>query len=98
MGPIGTVRTQADVWMSELYLTVSASLSLDSVASKHNFRPPLRTESNHAAVNSQTYKLSTKLLSFLLRLGCRNFLKALASICLMRSRVTSKSCPTSSKV
>ena len=32
------------------------------------------------------------------RLGCLSFLSAFASICLMRSRVTLKSAPTSSKV
>jgi len=39
-----------------------------------------------------------KTLSFLDRLGCRNFLSAFASICRILSRVTSKSCPTSSRV
>jgi hypothetical protein len=41
---------------------------------------------------------SIKLLSLRLRVGCRNLRKALASICLMRSRVTVKSWPTSSRV
>ena len=41
---------------------------------------------------------SRKLFSFLARLGCRNFLRAFASICRILSRVTSKSCPTSSRV
>ena len=36
--------------------------------------------------------------SFLLRLGCFNFRSALASICLMRSRVTENCWPTSSSV
>ena len=99
MGPIGTVRTQADVWMTESYLTASIGLSLDRCRQQNrDSRPLLGAESNHAVLNTEIYKLSTKLLSFLLRLGCRNFLKALASICLMRSRVTSKSWPTSSKV
>ena len=41
--------------------------------------------------------LSTKLRSILLRLGCRSLRSALASIWRTRSRVTSKSWPTSSK-
>ena len=41
---------------------------------------------------------SKKLFSFFARLGCRNFLRAFASICRILSRVTSKSCPTSSRV
>jgi hypothetical protein len=98
MGPIETVRTQADVW-SESYLMASVDLSLDRCFHPNrNSRLLIRAESNHAVWNSEVYKLSTKLLSFLLRLGCRNFLKALASICLIRSRVTSKSWPTSSNV
>ena len=36
-----------------------------------------------------------KLLSLSARLECLNFLKALSSICRIRSRVRSKSCPTS---
>ena len=44
------------------------------------------------------YQLSIKLLSFFRRLGCRSFRRALASIWRMRSLVTAKSCPTSSKV
>jgi hypothetical protein len=43
-------------------------------------------------------QLSMKLLSCLLRDGCRSFRSAFASICRMRSRVTSKSWPTSSRV
>ncbi len=41
---------------------------------------------------------SKKLFNFFARLGCRNFLRAFASICRILSRVTSKSCPTSSRV
>src|SRR5262245_54794330 len=41
---------------------------------------------------------SRKLRSFLDRDGWRSFRRALASICRMRSRVTAKSCPTSSRV
>src|SRR5206468_4192964 len=41
---------------------------------------------------------SRKLRSFLEREGCRSLRKALASIWRMRSRVTAKSCPTSSSV
>ncbi len=44
------------------------------------------------------HQLSIKLLSFLRRLGCRSFLRALASICRIRSLVTRKSWPTSSRV
>jgi len=44
------------------------------------------------------HQVSTKLLSLLLRLGCLSFLSALASICRIRSLVTSKSLPTSSRV
>jgi len=43
-------------------------------------------------------QLSMKLFSCLLRDGCRSLRRAFASICRMRSRVTSKSCPTSSSV
>ena len=41
---------------------------------------------------------SINVLKSLLLLGCRSFCRAFPSICLMRSRVTSKSCPTSSRV
>lgn len=41
---------------------------------------------------------SKKSFSFLLRLGWRNLRKALASICRIRSLVTPKTCPTSSRV
>ena len=45
-----------------------------------------------------TSHYSKKSLNFLERLGCLNFLKAFASICLIRSLVTPKSLPTSSRV
>src|SRR3989441_7058474 len=41
---------------------------------------------------------SRKLRSFFDRDGCRSLRSALASICRIRSRVTAKSCPTSSSV
>src|ERR1035438_10435058 len=41
---------------------------------------------------------STNAFSFLLREGCRSLRNALASICRIRSRVTWKLCPTSSRV
>jgi len=41
---------------------------------------------------------STNALSFRARLGCRSLRSALASICRMRSRVTSNTLPTSSSV
>ena len=50
------------------------------------------------AVIDQMAQVSMKCLSFRLRVGCRSFRRALASIWRMRSRVTAKSCPTSSNV
>ena len=43
-------------------------------------------------------KFSINFSKMLLRVGCRSFLNALSSICLMRSRVTLKIFPTSSRV
>ena len=42
--------------------------------------------------------VSIKLFNLRLLVGCLSFLKAFASICLILSRVTAKSCPTSSRV
>ena len=49
-------------------------------------------------VQPRAHYLLMKSLSFLVRLGWRSFLSAFASICLMRSRVTLNSLPTSSSV
>src|SRR5919106_4300753 len=53
--------------------------------------------SRHPGVGDSSMKvaaqLSTKERSRFDRDGCRSFLSALASICRIRSRVTSKSCP-----
>ena len=59
---------------------------------------PRRATSIPFSQLQRCHQLSIKLLSFLRRLGCRSFLRALASICRMRSLVTRKSWPTSSRV
>ena len=53
---------------------------------------PLPNPEKYSPFSGQRqYHLLTKLFSFLLLLGWRSFLSALASICRIRSRVTSKS-------
>jgi len=56
---------------------------------------PAGRSNRHSAFE---YQLSTNAFNFLARLGCLNFRNAFASICRILSRVTSKSCPTSSRV
>ena len=62
---------------------------------------PVPTEGGAGRSNRHSafeYQLSTNAFNFLARLGCLNFRNAFASICRILSRVTSKSCPTSSRV
>src|SRR5688572_21377962 len=62
-----------------------------------NAQDDVVSEKQVSAVNGRDQS-SRKLLSCSLRLGCRSFRNALASICRMRSRVTSNCLPTSSSV
>ena len=49
-------------------------------------------------ISNLQFYISIKLFNFRLLVGCLSFLKAFACICLILSRVTAKSCPTSSRV
>jgi hypothetical protein len=54
----------------------------------HTIEKAMRPCAGAKGVDAPPHPLSRKLLSILDRLGCFNFRSALASICLMRSRVT----------
>ncbi len=102
-GPTGyePVALPAELWARQMHVALKyppAKADLATVdLNRMLIQPEFVKENRHNPICWHQL-LSIKLFNILLRLGCRSFLRALASICRIRSRVTLKSLPTSSRV